>query len=370
MLIGIDCRLPTYQMGGISQYTIHLVRALGELPGVDRFKIFHMRREPRSFLPAENMNYTRSNVYTPCHHRFEKFSLSAELIRHRLDVFHSPDFIPPKFGASRKVITVHDLTFMFYPQFLTAESRRYYYGQIEWAVADADHIIADSEATRDDIITHLGVTKSKITPIHLAANPVYEAVYTQEEINRTIVKFGLPKGFILAVGTLEPRKNLVNLLRAYERLHRDYSVIVPLVLVGGKGWFYDQIFNTISELSLENHVIHLGRVGDETLAHLYHAAGVLAFPSYYEGFGLPPLEAMHCGCPIIASNRGSIPEVVGDAAISLDPDDRDAWVDSLYRVLIDADLARSLRESGYEQALKFTWAQTAEKTMAVYLGGE
>lgn len=368
MHIGIDCRLPTYQMGGISQYTIHLIRALGEIAGENRFTIFHMQREPRTFLPEDGTVFSRSNLFTPCHHRLEKFALSVEMARHRLDVLHSPDFILPLWGASRKIITVHDLTFLFYPQFLTAESRRYYSGQIGWAVANADHVITDSAATRGDLLEHLGVSEDKVTTIHLATNPIYEAFHLPEDIKRTIDGFGLSPGFILAVGTLEPRKNLVTLIRAYDRLRREFNVMVPLVLVGGKGWFYDQIFDAIEELNLGRYVIQLGKVEDESLAHLYHTAGVLAFPSYYEGFGLPPLEAMHCGCPVVASNRGSISEVVGEAAISLDPDDIDAWVDAMYRVLTDSELSLSLRESGHQQARKFTWRQTAAATMAVYLG--
>lgn len=370
MHIGIDCRLPTYQMGGISQYTIHLVRALGEIAGTNRYTVFHKRGEPRTFLPSEPARFSRSDLFTPCHHPQEKYTLSVELALHRLDVFHSPDFIPPLFGASRKIITVHDLTFLYYPQFLTEESRRYYADQIGWAVGKADHIIVDSEATRIDLIKLLGVAESRVTTIHLAANPVYEKFHSSDEVARTLEGFGLTPGYILSVGTLEPRKNLVTLLQVYDRYRRETGQAVPLVLVGGKGWIYEQIFRTIEKLDLKGRVIHLSGVPDDKLAHLYRSAGVLAFPSYYEGFGLPALEAMQSGCPVIASNRGSIPEVVGEAAISLDPDDVSAWVDALHRILGESDVANSLREKGFRQARLFSWHKTAAATMAVYLGDQ
>lgn len=366
MQIGIDCRLPTYRMGGISQYTIHLIQALGKLAGDESFTIFHSRKESRSFLPPDNERFGRRDLWTPCHHRFERQALALELLPHRLDVYHSPDFIPPAAGAKRRVITVHDLTFLFYSEFLTAESRRYYSDQIEWAVAAADHIMADSEATRRDLIDVLGVTPAKVTTVHLAANPVYAVDYSEAAVERTLAEYGLGRGFILFVGTLEPRKNLVTLLRAYDQLRRTSDIDVPLVLVGGKGWIYDEIFQTIESLALTDHVIHLSGVPDEKLARLYRAAGVLAIPSHYEGFGLPALEAMHGGCPVVASTRGSLPEVVGEAAISLEPDDVDAWAGALARVLSDPATAERMRAAGLAQAARFSWDKTAAATLAIY----
>lgn len=366
MHIGIDCRLPTYRMGGISQYTIHLIRALGELETGDDYTILHSRREKGDFRPGKAKVFSRSDLWTPCHHRLERYTLGSELIRHLLDLLHSPDFIPPAFGARRRVITVHDLNFVYYPEFLTAESRRYYAGQIEWAVDVADHIISDSEATRNDLIDLLKVPPDRVTTIHLAASPVYSASYTPAEIQATVEVLGTGEEFIMGVGTLEPRKNWPMLIEAYAQLRKDHSVTVPLVLIGGKGWLYEDVFKTISRFELHNHVMHLSGVSDIQLAHLYHAAGVLAFPSHTEGFGLPALEAMHAGCPVVASNRGSLPEVVGDAAILLEPTDVSGWVRSLSKVLADRELARSLSKAGLEQAKKFTWRKTAMATSDVY----
>ncbi len=366
MHIGIDCRLPTYQMGGISHYTIHLIQALAALGREDDYTIFHSHREKRDFHPKDNRLFSRSDVWTPCHHRLERYTLGVEVIRHRLDVLHSPDFIPPAFGANRRVITVHDLNFLYYPEFLTAESRRFYADQIQWAVEAADHIISDSDATRLDLINLLHMSPEKVTTIHLAASPVYSASHSPEAIQATTRQLGTGEGFILGVGTLEPRKNWPMLIEAYAALRRDYHITVPLVLVGGKGWLYEDIFRTIASLGLESHVAHLSGVTDVQLAHLYSAAAVLAFPSHTEGFGLPALEAMHAGCPVVASSRGSLPEVVGSAAILLEPTNLSSWIESLAMVLTSEDVARSMTLAGFEQAKKFTWRKTALATSDIY----
>lgn len=366
MHIGIDCRLPTYRMGGISQYVIYLVQALAAVADMEHFTIFHSRKEERDFRPPGDSRFERRNLWTPCHHRLERPALAVELRPHNLDVFHSPDFIPPVGGAGRRIITVHDLTFLHYPDFLTADSRRYYADQIVWAVSAAAHIIADSEATRADIINLLDVTPSKVTAIHLAANPLYGLTPTPHDLATTAAEYGLEHGFILSVGTLEPRKNLSFLLRTYQTLRTRHGVTVPLLLVGSKGWIYDEVFATIDKLGLRAHVRHLSGVPDSKLVHLYHLAGVLAFPSHYEGFGLPALEAMHCGCPVVASDRGSLPEVVGDAGLSVNPDDESGWAEALASVLSDPTLADSLRQQGHDQVGRFTWEATARQTLAVY----
>lgn len=365
MHIGIDCRLPFYQMGGISQYVLHLLPALAQLDEENRYTVFHSRQDDRSYLP-DVANFQRANLWTPCHHRLERIALAAELVPHRLDVLHSPDFIPPAFGAKRRIITVHDLNFHYYPQFLTAESKRYYADQIRWAVQAADHISADSHATRQDLIDILRVAPNKVTTIHLAANPLYERTYEESAVNATLRQHNLPRGFLLFVGTLEPRKNLPMLLQAYNLLRQESAVTVPLILIGSKGWIYDEIFATIEALNLQQHVRHLSGIFDEQLAHLYMAASLLVTPSHYEGFGLPALEAMHCGCPVIVSNRGSLPEVVGDAGLLLDPDDVTAWAEAMVQVISNSDLRKKMVTKGRIKARKFSWQKTAVATLKLY----
>lgn len=367
MHIGIDARLLYYQMGGISQSVRHLLPALAALDGMNRYTVLHMGKDGRSYTPNAP-NFHRHNLLTPCHHRLEKWALGTELLPLRLDVLHSPDFVPPAFGARRRIITVHDLNFIYYPQFLTAESLRYYRDQIQWACQVAAHIAADSHATRQDLLDRLGVPPAKVTTVHLAANPLYTQTFTQDAVAATLEKYNLPRDFILFVGTLEPRKNVPTLVRAYALL-RERGIDAPLILVGGKGWIYDEIFATIAELGLRENVHHLRGVFDVELAHLYHGAGVLVTPSFYEGFGLPALEAQHCGCPVIVSRRGSLPEIVGSQGVMVeDPEDVEAWADWLYRVLTDSKMRAEMVARGFAQAKRFSWAETAVALQKIYLG--
>ncbi len=368
MHIGIDARLPFYQMGGISQSVLHLLPALAKLDQANQYTIFHSRKDGRSYTPSA-ANFQRRDLWTPCHHRLEPWSLSTELLPHRLDALHSPDFIPPLWGARRKIITVHDLNFIFYPEFLTPESLRYYAGKIQSAVKRADAIAVDSEATRQDLMERMRVPADKVTTVLLAANPIYERAHEETAVTATLQKHNLPRGFILFVGTLEPRKNIPTLIKAYDLLRQETAVDVPLILVGGKGWIYDDIFAAIDELGLRDHVRHLSGIFDEELAHLYHGAGVLVTPSFYEGFGLPALEAMHCGCPAVVSRRGSLPEIVGPEGLMIDdPEDAAAWADILRRILTDSDLREAVIARGYAQAKTFSWEKTARQTRQLYHG--
>lgn len=352
-------------MGGISQYVLQLIAALAELDGDNRYSIFHSRKDKKSRVP-DAPNFARSDLWTPSHHKLERWTLSAELSHRCVDVLHSPDFIPPLLGARRKVITVHDLNFLYYPQFLTRESLSYYERQIGWAVRAADHIAADSEATRMDLIEKLNVSPGKVTTVYLAASNSYGIKPSQVAVDNTLEELNLSSDFILFVGTVEPRKNLPVLIHAYELLRREKSCEAPLVLVGGRGWLDDQVFATIKRLGIEQNVIHLTGIDDRQLAHIYRAAAVLAMPSFYEGFGLPVLEAMHCDCPVVSSNRGSLPEVVGSAGILLDPDDVDSWVRALDEVLTDEDVREKMVLGGREQAGKFSWKRAAESMLSIY----
>ena len=200
----------------------------------------------------------------------------------------------------------------------------------------------------------------------MAANPLYAQSWDETAVSQTLAQHNLPRGFILFVGTLEPRKNLPMLLKAYHQLRQETAVDVPLILLGGKGWIYDDIFATIDELNLRNHVRHLSGIFDEQLAHIYTAAGVLVTPSHYEGFGLPALEAMHSGCPTIVSNRGSLPEIAGNAGMMLDADDVDAWTEAIEQVLVDGALREEMIENGRLHANTFRWEKAASQTLEIY----
>jgi glycosyltransferase involved in cell wall biosynthesis len=363
MRIGIDARIVYYAPGGIRNYVLRLLRALASLDADTDYRVLHSRKDRTP--PVHGANFFPVACWTPAHHRLERWALGVEIARLRLDLLHTADFIPPAFGYRHSVITVHDLNFLYYPQFLTAESRRYYNQQIGWAVRRADHIVADSHATKSDLVALLDVPVEKVTVVHLSADPMFRPL-PEDQAVPVAARHGLGPGYVLFVGTLEPRKNLTGLLQAY-RLVLDAGVTTaPLVLVGNKGWLYDEVFERVEALCLGDQVRFLHGVPDTDLLGLYNAASVLVTPSFYEGFGLPALEAMACGTPAVVANRASLPEVVGEAGLLVDPDDPDDIARALSRVLTDGMLRAQMRELGLAQVARFTWERTAQATLAVY----
>jgi len=365
MRIGIDARITHYRHAGISQYVIQLIEALARQDTDDEFVILQHFRSREPIL--ERPNFVVRRLITPSHHRLEQLTLPIEVSARGLDVLHSPDFIPPFRANCRSVITIHDLVFMLYPHFLTKESARYY-GQIDQAVRRADAIIAVSQATKTDVMRLLGVPEHKITVIYEAASPIYRPLDMPDIKDRVRARFGIPGDFILFVSTIEPRKNVPTLLRAFRQLLDSYRAPVKLVLAGERGWLFEDVFTLVRELDLVNDCVFLGRVSSEELLWLYNAAQVLVAPSIYEGFGLTPLEAMACGTPVIVSNVSSLPEVVADAGLKVDPTDVEELTVAIWRILSDCELRASLREKGLKRAAVFSWDKAARETLAVYHG--
>lgn len=363
MRIGIDARLVYYSRAGIGQYIKGLVKGLSESDEDHEFVLLQSRKD-RTVL-ADQPNFFRKSLWTPSHHRLEQLALPLEISPLRLDILHSPDFIPPFRRDYRSVITVHDLAFILYPHFLTEESARYY-GQIDRAVRHADHIVADSQSTKRDIINFLGVPESKITVIYAAADGEYRPITEDRSLKAVQEKYSLDGPFLLFVSTIEPRKNLPTLLRAFRRLLDDYKLDVKLTVVGQRGWFCGEVFAVTESQNLSENVAFLGHVPMEDLVLLYNAAQALVHPSYYEGFGLPPLEAMACGTPSIVANVSSLPEVVGDASLLIAPDDVEGWTVAMWRVLTDNSLRSELSAKGLTRAQLFSWKKAAQATLDLY----
>ncbi len=364
MHIGVDLRLAYHQMAGISLYAIRLLTALSKIDTENQYTLIQDRRHKKPLVQAPHFRVSR--CWFPAHHRFEQWPLSLHTRLLGLDLIHSPDFIPPLHNRVPAVITVHDLAFLLYPNFVTEESARYY-GHVEEAVKRASRIIAVSQSTKRDLMALLGAPEGKIHVVYEAADPLFRPL-PREEAQKRLRNTGLkvPERFILFVGTIEPRKNLETLLQAYRLLRDQYGVTLPLVFSGAMGWLSDEVTALMKRLHLTECVHFLGRTGVEQLLALYNLAAVLAHPAHYEGFGLPPLEAMACGTPVVCSNAGSLPEVTGDAALLVPPDDVDAWAAALYRVLTDASLAQEMRAKGLTQARRFSWEKAARETLAVY----
>lgn len=358
--LGLDVRLTYYTGGGISRYIRRLAATLPVLDTANTYTHFYRRGHRETFSELAR----RVNCWTPAHHRLERWVLGAEIWPYRLDLYHAPDFIPPQAGYRRLVITVHDLTFLLYPQFLTPASRRYYNAQIGWAVQRASAISADSQATKRDLIERLGVRDDKVTVIHLGVDTDFQPAGTDTALH--LAALGLSPGYVLFVGTFEPRKNVPALLAAYGRLRVALSDAPPLVLAGRRGWLFDDVRSTVRSLKLDRHVRFLEEVSDTQLHALYQGAGVFVLPSHYEGFGFTALEAMASGAPAVVAARASLPEIAGEAALQVNPDDVDELADSIRRVLTDSELRELLVRRGLEQARRFTWDQTARATLELY----
>lgn len=292
--------------------------------------------------------------------------LWLEMRLHQLDLLHSTDFIPPLYSRVPSVITVHDLAFLRWPHFLT-EDNAAYYSQIDRGVRRAQHVIVPSHSTKNDVISHLGVPDNKISVIYEAAAPLYRPIPVAPALADLQQRYNIPDKYMLFVSTIEPRKNIEGLLRAFHHLRQKYNVHdVGLVLAGKPGWLYEEIYRTAEELGLQESAFFIGRVTDEDLHKLYVAAQVHLHPALYEGFGLPPLEAMACGTPTIVSNTSSLPEVVGDAALTVNPQNWEEIAVAMHRVLSSPDLREELRQKGMQRAAIFSWQRAAAETLAVY----
>ena len=364
MLVGIDARLMYHQPAGISRYTRYLLRAIARVDQADDFVVFQHRNHPDPILQADN--FRRATLYAPVHTRLEQFMLPAELGRFRLDLLHCTDFIPPLRASLPTVITVHDLAFLHWPHFLTQDSASYY-GQIDRGVRSANHIIVPSESTKADLIAQLGVRENKVTVIYEAADEKFRPMSPEQARQELGAKYALSDPFVLFVGTIEPRKNVDGLLRAFHRLvQRNGCGDVGLVIAGARGWLTEEVEEQIREMKLVDRVKLLGRVSDDDLHRLYVAARCHVHPAHYEGFGLPPLEAMACGTPTIVSNVSSLPEVVGDAALLVNPQDAEELAVAIHRLLTDDALHAELSEKGLQRAACFSWDQAAHQTLEVY----
>jgi glycosyltransferase involved in cell wall biosynthesis len=338
-----------------------LIRALETLDSTNRYTVFHSRKSDESLV----QRFPRSDLWTPCHHRLEPVTLTAELARFNLDLLHSPDFIPPLRGARHHIVTVHDLNFLYYPQFLTTESRRYYNGQIQRAVQQADHILADSAATRNDLIEKLNVPADKITVHMLGVDERFEPL-SAEAVEPCRQQLDLPPEYLLFLGTFEPRKNIIGLLEAYRLLLEDLPDAPPIVLAGRQGWLFDETMRRIDDMQLGDRVLWRQDVPQEAMPALYNLADALVTPSFYEGFGFPALEAMACGTVPVVSDRASLPEVVGTVGLLIDPDDPASIAAALRRVLDDSAWRTQMSQAGIARAAEFTWERTARTVLSVY----
>lgn len=287
--------------------------------------------------------------------------------RSNADISHFFNYIAPPGVRGKCVAVVHDMAYQSCPQTVSKKTLYWLKMSLKRSCRHADHIITDSEFSKTEIIKYLHIHPKRITVIPAAVDhSIYHTGYSQEQIQKVLDKLNIEREYFLYLGTIEPRKNLVKLISAYAKLCRKEENVPQLVLAGGRGWLCDDIYKKAEELGLGNKVLFTGYIDQEDSPVLMCGAKAFVFPSLYEGFGMPPLEAMACGTPVIASNATSLPEVVGDAGILVDPHSEKEIYMAMKTLLEDDEYRDRLRMRGLERAKKFTWERSARRLMNVY----
>lgn len=385
MKIAIDYLAVLGKRTGIGQYTVSLVNALAGLDSKNTYTLYvlvpfyyhllHPEYKKIDLPAAPNFKPVFKTIPVPFQlFPYFQFPGTPSFFREYMlggldaDVVHSNTFCVPRFRDRKKrlVVTIYDVSVLTHPECHKRTNREFCLRGIKDAVRYADHIIAISEHTKNDLIKYFNAPEELITVTHLAAGPDYHEVKDGRALNAARVKYGLPENYILFVGSLEPRKNVRALLNAYsklpERLRKDFF----LVIAGAKGWLNSDIPGLVKDLGISGGVRFTGYIDNNDIASVYSGAAVFVYPSLYEGFGLPILEAMSCGTPVVTSNTSSMPEVAGDAAELVPPSDTGEIAAALERVLENAGLRMEMREKGLKRASMFSWERCARETLDVY----
>ncbi|HLY29484.1 MAG TPA: glycosyltransferase family 1 protein [Ktedonobacterales bacterium] len=374
MRVTIDYTPAIAQGAGIGRYTRSLVSALARVDLTTRYTLFSVERpsQERGFPSAADMPTMRPRLwpvgvrYATAIWQRARLPLPIEFVSGRASVFHGTDFTLPPALLARRVVTIHDLAFLTQPQYAFPKLVTYLSRVVPRSVREADHIIAVSQSTAADLVTHLGVVREKISVIHIGVDPSVRRIEDPARIAALEARYGLRHPFILAVGTIEPRKNYEELIAAFAHARQTADGPRQLVIAGRKGWLYDGVFAAVQRHGLQEAVRFLDYVPDDDLPTLYTAADALAMPSYYEGFGIPVIEAMACGTPVVCSTGGALPEVAGDAALIVAPDDVDGLADALVRLVSYPTLREELRHRGLARAQRFTWDDAGRAHANVY----
>jgi glycosyltransferase involved in cell wall biosynthesis len=372
MRIAIDYTAAIRQGAGIGSYVRYLVEALLAQDTSDRFTLLSSGRvtAERPFPAGENVR--GQSILVPDRYlnilwyRW-RMPIPATIFCGPTDIYHGPDFVLPPLGRRvRKVVTIHDLAFLEHPEYAVPSLAAYLQKVVPEAIAEADIVATVSQEVSRTLITHFHTPEEKLAVIPNGVAPHFRRITDPILLSATQHKFALKHPFVLAVGTMEPRKNHLGLIKAFYQAQQKKKGPAMLAIAGGPGWLYEETRKLVEDLQLEKKVRFLGRVSDLELITLYSMADIFAFPSFFEGFGVPPLEAMACGAPVITSNTSSLPEVAGDAALLVDPTNTEALANAILRLLEDEQLREDLRQKGYERAGQFSWAASAQKMLAVY----
>jgi glycosyltransferase involved in cell wall biosynthesis len=351
-----------YRSAGITWYIYNLLAHLPEPDGGIRYTAF-LGEKDYDGSPGLNLQRSRLPTNRPAVRIVWEQLIQPSAARQAgLDLIHGLVFVGPMGSRCPFNVTVHDLSFLFYPEGFRTLNRLYLRLFARLSARQARRVIAVSESTKRDVIEQYGIAPEKVDVVYNGVDPAFRPL-PADQVSAFRTDRGLPDRFILFVGTLEPRKNIARLLQAYARLP---GARPPFMLVGGKGWFYDEVFSLVERLELGAEVHFAGYVPADDLPCWYNAADLFVYPSLYEGFGLPPLEAMACGTPVVTSTASSLPEVVGPAALLVDPTDTEALAVAMERGLTDAGLRAQMKAQGLARAADFSWSETARRTKESY----
>ena len=373
MKVGIDYTPALKQSGGIGRYTRGLITALAQLDHQNHYTLLATADSPlaglQTFHSQPNFNH---KVYplperwlTIAWHRFY-LPLPVEWFAGPLDLFHSPNFILPPTRRAKTLLTVHDLSFIRHPQGAVDSLRNWLNRVVPRSLARADHILADSASTRHDLIEIFRLNPTDITVVGAGVDERFHPITDPVSLAAVQQRYRLPveDKFILGLGTLEPRKNFTGLIAAFSQ--SPVRETHHLVIAGGKGWLYDEIFTAARTSPVTDRIHLVGFVADDDLPALYSLADIFAFPSHYEGFGIPVIEAMACGTPVICANNSCLPEVAGQSALQVTATDTAALAEALAQLATDLSLRDQAIREGFRQVQKFTWPAATERLLSVY----
>lgn len=367
MLIGIDAsRALTTRRTGTETYALRLIQALVRLDAGHRYRLYTNARPPDGLFWPQDATVPGEVRAIPFPRLWTHLRLSAEMLAQPPDVLFVPAHVIPAVHPRRSVVTVHDLGYLRYPETHRRRDWLYLDWSTRWSAQQAAAVLADSAATRADLVAAYGIAADKVHVVYLGRDESLARVTDPDALAEVRTRYGLGPRYLLYVGTLQPRKNLARVLDAFAAIAgRPELMDVQLVLAGKRGWLYDALFAQVARLNLAGRVIFPGYVPDADLPALLSGALAFVYPSLYEGFGIPVLEAGACGVPVITSNTSSLPEVAGDTALLVDPHDVDAIAQAMYRLVTDEALRAELARRGQENVKRFSWEKCARETLAV-----
>ena len=367
MHIAIDAHSVGAGLGGNETYAVNLIEALAEIDSVNRYTLYVTKKEAIQRFERRwpNVSLRRTLPHTPLVRI--PLTLTVELRRRPVDLLHV-QYTSPPFTPCPVVNTIHDLSFEHLPETFNKRSLRQMRLTIRNSARTAAHIITASNFSRDDIVKTYKVKPERVTVTPLAPSSSFKPVHDAVRVEQVLGRYGIAGDYILTVGSIQPRKNLPRLINAYAKLFRErrFENLPRLVVAGKRAWLYRETLAAASSTTVRDQIIFTGYVPDEDLSVLYSAAKCFIYPSFFEGFGLPPLEAMRCGTPTITGDQTCLPEVVGDGALLVNPFDEQSILEGIVNVLCDDRLRAQLREKGIKRAGSFDWKKTAQQTLEVY----